>query len=181
MVLYFVFCFVFLYTLYDFIYFLYTGLLLIIFTYVGMPILFLIVIHSFFLLLLLCFLSSSSFCPFFSRRRVVDCSYLQNVLELWKYANIYTNTHGNATTMNDSHLFFMLPTPLLSPEKKQPLFIHFAFSLSISKKCCTTDDVIRRLRKKNAMPLWSYCAYMTYGWTVSSSLLSKKNVENANK
>lgn len=42
---------------------------------------------------------------------------------------------------------FMAPSsyPL---KKKQPLFINFAFSLSISKKCCTTDDVIRRLRKK---------------------------------
>ena len=48
---------------------------------------------------------------------------------------------------------FMPPiVPPVIPQKKQLFFIHFAFSLSISKKCCVVDDCICLLcRQYNAM------------------------------
>jgi hypothetical protein len=53
----------------------------------------------------------------------------------------------------NTHLF--LCSPIIYPDiplKKQLLFINFAFSLSISKKCCVVDDCICLLcRQYNAM------------------------------
>jgi hypothetical protein len=48
---------------------------------------------------------------------------------------------------------FMPPiVPPVITKKKQLPFIHFAFSLSISKKCCVVDDCICLLcRQYNAM------------------------------
>ena len=57
---------------------------------------------------------------------------------------IYLNTH---LSLCSPHC-----PPCYPSKKKQLLFINFAFSLSISKKCCVVDDCICLLcRQYNAM------------------------------
>ena len=67
----------------------------------------------------------------------------------------------------NTHLFLCPPViPQLSSKKKQLFFIHFAFSLSISKKCCIVDDCICLLcRQYNAMSEKKEKKYNAYGLT----------------
>lgn len=66
------------------------------------------------------------------------------------------------TTMNDSHLSFY-GSLQLSPEKKTTSFYQLRIQFIHFKKVLYNGRCYSSFKKKNAMPLWSYCAYMTYG------------------
>jgi hypothetical protein len=87
---------------------------------------------------------SCCYCSASSRPREsssVDCSYLQKCVRIKKLCKTHYKCHYTTMIVLNTHLFYYSPSYLSSypSKKKQLFFIHFAFSLSISKKCCVDD------------------------------------------